>query len=213
MPCLKWYAWASYLRVLALFETLSPLELFHENQHFKALMEISLDHSPKNNWIHLRVVHEAIFHPYHMHPNISRWPEWTLSGSSGSLTEAAEPFTVLGYWWTLKLCRRDWRWRVHLYSLSFNQQVQCILTVVRGIVSQLTVPSNGQFCWLVFQGDEWRFIPGTTAALGVPLLLFCWERLGARPLDSKNYRRLILQILFLLKSPGYFFCLASTICV
>ena len=63
-------------------------------------MEISLDLSLKSGQIHLRVVHETIFYPYHMHPNISRRPEWTVSGrgeADGSLTEAAEPFTVLGY--------------------------------------------------------------------------------------------------------------------
>lgn len=59
-------------------------------------MEISLDCSLESCQIHLRVVRETIFYPYHVHPNISRRPEWTVSGrgeASGSLTEAAE----LGY--------------------------------------------------------------------------------------------------------------------
>lgn len=86
--------------VLAPFETLSPLKVFHENQHFEALMEISLDCSLKSSQINLRVVHETIFYPYYMHPYISRRPELSVSGggeASGSLTEAAEPFPVLGY--------------------------------------------------------------------------------------------------------------------
>lgn len=88
------------LGFLVPFEALNPLKLFHNNQRFKALMGISLYFSLKSSQIHLRVVPETIFYPYHMCPSICGRPEWAVSvrgEASGSLTEAAEPLRVLGY--------------------------------------------------------------------------------------------------------------------